>query len=171
MTNSSALADIINEFVTTERSYVNRLKLLKHDYADPLRTFARSKETAIIAAYEAKTIFGNIDALLPVNEAFLEDLEKMTQPGGLGIGDVALKHFKMLKGFENYKQYYHNREQAQSILEKEIKKSSGFAAFIDVRTTCFFSILLWSSDPSGLTTSASNTLLQTARVASGYANS
>lgn len=132
MTNSSALADIIKELVTTERSYVNRLNMLKRDYADPLRRFARNRDTAIIASYEAKTLFGNLDVLLPVNEAFLEDLEKMTQPGGPGIGDVALKHFKVLKGFEHYRQYYLKREEAQTIFEKELKKSSGFAAFIDV---------------------------------------
>ena len=72
------------------------MNALKHSYADPLRTFARTKDTAIIPAYEAKTLFGNIDALIPANEAFLVDLEKMIGPNGHrlvgGIGDVALKH-------------------------------------------------------------------------------
>jgi len=131
MTNSSALADIIKELVVTERSYVSRLKTLKTDYADPLRMFARSKDTAILPPYEAKTLFGNIDNLLPVNEAFLKDLEKMELPNGPGIGQVALKHFKKLKGFEHYKQYYAKREEAQLIFEREMKKSSGFSAFVD----------------------------------------
>ncbi|CAL1700184.1 unnamed protein product [Somion occarium] len=135
LTNTSALADVTNEFVSTERSYVKRLYSLKHDYADPLRTFSRSKDTAIIPPYEAKTLFGNIDQLLPVNQAFLEDLERMMAPDGAdtvgGIGDVALKHFKQLRGFENYKQYYSKREEAQAIFEKEMRKAGGFAAFID----------------------------------------
>ncbi|KAH9947218.1 hypothetical protein B0H21DRAFT_740140 [Amylocystis lapponica] len=131
MTNSSALGDIVRELLVTERSYVNRLRMLKNDYADPLRTFARSKDTSILPLYEAKTLFGNIDNLLPVNEAFLADLEKMETPRGPGVGDVALKHFKMLKGFEHYRQYYSKREEAQAIFEREIKKSSGFAAFVD----------------------------------------
>lgn len=46
--------------------------------------------------YKAKTLFGNIDQLLPVNEAFLNDLEKMVGPNGQklvgGLGDVCLKH-------------------------------------------------------------------------------
>ncbi|CCL98268.1 uncharacterized protein FIBRA_00262 [Fibroporia radiculosa] len=130
-TNSSAFGDILNELVATERSYVNRLKTLKNDYADPLRMFARSKDTAILPPYEAKTLFGNIDNLLPVNEAFLGDLEKMSLPGGPGVGDVALKHFKQLRGFEHYKQYYSKREEAQAIFEREMKKSSGFAAFVE----------------------------------------
>ncbi|KAF9226615.1 hypothetical protein BS17DRAFT_775896 [Gyrodon lividus] len=136
MTDSSALSEVINELVNTERSYVKRLRTLKNDYADPLRQFSRSKSTAILPAYEAKTLFGNIDNLLPVNEAFLVDLEKMVAQNGSrnvgGIGDVALRHFKDLRGFEHYKQYYAKREEAQSIFEREMrKKSSGFAAYID----------------------------------------
>ncbi|KAF8484833.1 hypothetical protein DFH94DRAFT_716365 [Russula ochroleuca] len=136
MTNPSAIEDILNEFVATERSYVKRLRTLKHDYADPLRTFARSKDTAIISLYDANTLFGNVDNLLPVNEALLADLEKMVSPEGprtVGfIGDVVLRHFKDLHGFEQYKQYYVKREEAQAIFEREMsRRSSGFAAFVD----------------------------------------
>jgi protein ECT2 len=135
---SSSISDILTELVTTERSYVKRLRILKRDYADPLRKFSRSKDTSILPPYEAKILFGNIDNLVPVNEAFLTDLEKMIAPSGPrtvgGIGDVAIKHFKQLKGFEYYKQYYVKREEAQAIFEREMgKKSSGFSAFIDVR--------------------------------------
>ncbi|KAE9410179.1 hypothetical protein BT96DRAFT_969851 [Gymnopus androsaceus JB14] len=136
LTESSALASAINELVTTERSYVKKLQTLKSDYADPLRKFAGSKSTAIIPKYEAKTLFGNLDNLLPVNEAFLTDLEKMMAPNGSrtvgGIGDVALRHFKELTGFEQYKQYYVKREEAQLIFNREVaKRSSPFAAYID----------------------------------------
>ncbi|KAI6047452.1 hypothetical protein EDC04DRAFT_2864519 [Pisolithus marmoratus] len=135
-TDASALLDVINELVNTERSYVKRLRILKHDYADPLRQFSRSKNTAILPPYQANTLFGNIDNLLPVNEAFLADLERMMEPDGPmtvgGVGDVALRHFKDSRGFEHYKQYYVKREEAQSIFEREmVKKSSGFAAYVD----------------------------------------
>ena len=138
MTNSSALTSVITELVNTERSYVHRLHMLKREYADPLRTFARNKDTAILPPYEAKTLFGNLDNLLPVNEAFLADLERMLQPDGPstvgGVGEIALRHFRDLRGFDHYKQYYVKREEAQSIFEREMsKKSSGFAAFVDVR--------------------------------------
>jgi protein ECT2 len=122
--------------VITERNYVKRLRTLKTEYADPLRQFAKSKDTAIIPLYEAKTLFGNIDQLLPVNEAFLADLEAMGEPYGQGsaggVGDVCLKHFKELRGFEHYKQYYIKREEAQAIFEQQVKHSN-FAGFIDVR--------------------------------------
>lgn len=137
ITDSSILLDVINELVSTERSYVKRLQILKHDYADPLRKFSRNKDTAIIPPYEAKTLFGNIDNLLPVNEAFLVDLEKMMAADGPrtvgGVGDVALRHFKEHRGFEFYKGYYDKREEAQTIFLREMgKKSSPFAAYIDV---------------------------------------
>jgi hypothetical protein len=138
MTDTSALADIINELVSTELSYVKRLRTLKYDYADPLRKFSRSRDTSILPAYEAKTLFGNIDNLLPVNEAFLTDLQKLVSEHGKrtmgGIGDVALRHFRDVRGFDYYKQYYVGREEAQAIFEREMmKRSSGFAAFVDVR--------------------------------------
>ncbi len=67
----------------------------------------------------------------------MADLEKMILPDGpqtVGfIGDVVLRHFKDFRGFEQYKQYYVKREEAQSIFEREMsRKSSGFAGFIDV---------------------------------------
>jgi hypothetical protein len=61
-------------------------------YADPLRSFAKTKDTSIIDAYAAKTLFGNIDQLIPVSEAFLADLEIMLAGHGPGVGDVAIKH-------------------------------------------------------------------------------
>lgn len=138
LTNTSALMDLVNELVSTERTYVQRLRILKDSYADPLRSYARSKDTAIIAPYEAKILFGNVDQLLPVNEAFLHDLEQMLAPDGAqtvgGVGDVALHHFKELRAFECYKQYYSKREEAQAIFKREMSKksSTGFAAFVEV---------------------------------------
>jgi hypothetical protein len=71
---------------------------LLQSYADPLRRYARSKDSVIISSYDASTLFGNIDQLLIANEAFLTDLEKMVGPNGHkvvgGIGDVALKHVR-----------------------------------------------------------------------------
>jgi protein ECT2 len=87
--------------------------------------------------------------LLPVNEALLTDLEAMQSPNGPqtvgGVGDVMLKHFKDIKGFEHYKQYYAKREEAQDIFEREIsKKSSPFVAYIDVRLSDLIGIVMIS---------------------------
>ena len=109
------------------------MRILHKSYADPLRNFARKKESALLAQWEAKTLFGNIDSIVPVNEAFLADLEKH---GMTHLGDVALKHFKDLRALDCYKAYYANREESQAIFEREMAKKGGsFAAFTDVGPT------------------------------------
>ncbi|KAF8759902.1 RhoGEF domain [Rhizoctonia solani] len=131
--NAAVLSEVVTELVTTERSYLKRLSMLKSSYADPLRSFAKTKDTSIIDAYAAKTLFGNVDQLIPVSEAFLADLEIMLSGQGLGVGDVVIKHFRDLRAFDCYKQYYTKREEAQQIFEREVSKksSTGFASYID----------------------------------------
>ncbi|KAG8711425.1 hypothetical protein FRC08_015914, partial [Ceratobasidium sp. 394] len=131
--DAAVLSEVITELVTTERSYLKRLSMLKSSYADPLRSFAKTRDTSIIDAYAAKTLFGNIDQLIPVSEAFLADLEAMLAGHGLGVGEVAVKHFRDLHAFDCYKQYYTKREEAQQIFEREVSKksSAGFASYID----------------------------------------
>ncbi|KAF8743234.1 Guanine nucleotide exchange factor for Rho/Rac/Cdc42-like GTPases, partial [Rhizoctonia solani] len=131
--DAAVLSEVVTELVTTERSYLKRLSMLKSSYADPLRSFAKTKDTSIIDAYAAKTLFGNVDQLIPVSEAFLADLEIMLSGQGLGVGDVVIKHFRDLRAFDCYKQYYTKREEAQQIFEREVSKksSTGFASYID----------------------------------------
>ncbi|CAE6479964.1 unnamed protein product, partial [Rhizoctonia solani] len=131
--DAAVLSEVITELVTTERSYLKRLFTLKSSYADPLRSFAKTKETSIIDAYAAKTLFGNVDQLIPASEGFLADLEVMLAGHGPGVGDVAIKHFRDLRAFDCYKQYYTKREEAQQIFEREVSKksSTGFASYID----------------------------------------
>ncbi|KIM25909.1 hypothetical protein M408DRAFT_330906 [Serendipita vermifera MAFF 305830] len=137
LTQTDALQDMIREMVTTERTYVKRLRILKQDYADPLRNFSKKKEEALLDKYKAKTLFGNVDQLLSANELFLIDLEKMIGPNGQmlvgGLGDVCLKHFRDKSAFDCYKLYYSKREEAQAIFEEEYAKGSkaGFHAYIE----------------------------------------
>jgi len=63
-------------------------------YADPLRKFAKDEMSKIIPLYEAKTLFCNIDAIVPAAAVFLADLEAMFD-AGMGsstVGDVCLRH-------------------------------------------------------------------------------
>ena len=64
-------------------------------YADPLRKFAKRKETTIIPLYEANVIFANIDNLVTSAEAFCRDLMLVDLSGrvpGHGVGEICLKH-------------------------------------------------------------------------------
>lgn len=146
--------------------------MLKSSYADPLRSYAKSKDTAILGLYESRTLFGNIDYLVPANEAFLNDLEQMISRHGPqtvgGIGDVALRHFKELQTFECYRGYYTRREEAQEIFKAEMSKKSGtgFAAFVEVR------VFFWSERRLYLIGNlrGSNTQLTTLRTESDCVN-
>lgn len=104
-----------DELLKTERSYVQRVRALKgvslvlhqsekqytdhraQSYADPLRRFAKSPATQIIPLYEAKTLFANIDAIVPAAVAFLSDLESMSARGWT-VGDVSLRHVSFNSG-------------------------------------------------------------------------
>ena len=46
----------------------------RQDYAVPLRSFARKRETAIIPQFEASHLFINIEQLVPIAEGFEKDL-------------------------------------------------------------------------------------------------
>ena len=115
--------------------------MLKELYADPLRSYSRNKDTALLPPYEAKILFGNLDTIVPTNEAFLQDLESLSgcERGDVGIGDIAIKHFQKLRSFECYRLYYSKREDAQLILKREMNKksSSGFSAFVEVSLITF----------------------------------
>jgi hypothetical protein len=111
---ATRLGNLIEELVRTERSYLMRIQALKkvrhaemleeagqrgvdvQNYADPLRNFARQEFSKIIPMYEAKTLFTNIDAIVPSAAAFLQDLEKMHEEGSgpSTIGDVCLRHVR-----------------------------------------------------------------------------
>ena len=77
---------LVDELIKTEKSYLSRLRALKINYADPLREFAKDRNTQIIPLYEAKNIFGNIDQVANASAAFLSDLESGD------VADVCLRH-------------------------------------------------------------------------------
>ena len=67
------------------------------------------------------------------------------------IGDIALHHFKELRAFECYRHYYVKREEAQSIMRREMakKSSTGFSSFVEViirvSFTCLNTYVLFSA--------------------------
>lgn len=105
---SQRLMSLIEELVRTERSYLMRIRALRdvrvlygsqlteQKYAEPLRRYAKNPDHLLIPLYEAKTIFANIDQVVPASERFLADLEVMWSTGsGDGIvGDICLKHVR-----------------------------------------------------------------------------
>lgn len=71
------------------------------DYAQPLRTFSKKRETAIIPAFEATHLFTNIEQLVPISIAFERDLKDVAQRAQTerqrvpeGFGEVILAHVR-----------------------------------------------------------------------------
>lgn len=63
-----------------ESSHVCFFHFAEKLYANPLRDFARNRDTEIVPLFDAKLMFGNIEAILPANEAFLHDLKESLHP-------------------------------------------------------------------------------------------
>lgn len=110
----------LHELWVTEESYLRKIKSLlrvrwkvflsfiemqadqfplMQDYASPLRSFSRKRETAIIPQFEATHLFINIEQLVPIAEGFERDLRQIDEemrrdrsrlPSG--FGETILSH-------------------------------------------------------------------------------
>lgn len=111
----------LHELWVTEESYLRKIKsllrvsssflhpkgqiLTRHsiqDYALPLRSFSRKRETAIIPQFEASHLFINIEQLVPIAEGFERDLrliddemrrDRTRLP--IGFGEKILSHVSL----------------------------------------------------------------------------
>lgn len=112
----------LHELWVTEESYLRKLSSLyrvrpllllllerkaeclgAQDYALPLRSFSKKRDTAIIPAFEANHLFINIEQLVPVAEAFERDLHRLADqlqrdrtklPAG--FGEIIMSHVRPL---------------------------------------------------------------------------
>ncbi|PIA18454.1 Dbl homology domain-containing protein, partial [Coemansia reversa NRRL 1564] len=99
-------------------------------YVVPLRSAARSANNALIPAYDAHVIFGNIERVSEVNERFLGDLEAWN----LGemdpketIGSLCRDHFV---DFHVYKRYINGYQHALTSSRELESKNPLYAAFL-----------------------------------------
>lgn len=78
------------------------MSVLQH-FAVPLRAFSTNRSTALIPAFEATHLFGNLDELVPIAEAFASDLERLVEATKRDkqrlpppFGQVLLEHVRIL---------------------------------------------------------------------------
>ncbi|BGP13295.1 hypothetical protein JCM10213v2_001214 [Rhodosporidiobolus nylandii] len=130
----------LHELCVTEENYVRKLASLHKDYAVPLRTFSKKRETAIIPAFEATHLFGNLDELVPVAEGFARDLrdvavqlrkDKTRLPAR--FGEVVLRHVERM---QPYKKWLATSAAAEAIRQNLEKTNSSFREFVE-RTQVF----------------------------------
>ncbi|KAJ2869275.1 hypothetical protein GGH93_006207 [Coemansia aciculifera] len=122
--------NVIQELIATERSYVEKMRALIDIYAVPLRSAARSANNALIPAYDAHVVFGNIERVSEVNERFLGDLEAWSR-GEMDpketIGSLCRDHFV---DFHVYKRYINGYQHAL-VMSRELEaKNPLYAAFL-----------------------------------------
>jgi hypothetical protein len=72
------------------------------DYAIPLRTFSKRRDTAVIPQFEATHLFINLEQLVPIAEVFEADLRQLvaqmqTDKSNLPVdfGEVILQHVRL----------------------------------------------------------------------------
>lgn len=113
---------IISEFVSTERSYIQHLKILKQKYLDPAKS--------IISKESMKKIFGDVEWIIRINTSFLEDVEEAlkSQNQDLAFAQVLKKDFPM---FKLYTKYISNYSLSQEAIKKECKKNKKFEQFLN----------------------------------------
>ncbi len=72
---------VAEEILATERKYVHQLRTIVHVFLEPLRERSRVSErtSSPCPAQIIPLIFANIDEILPVNEALLQDFENAAQ--------------------------------------------------------------------------------------------
>ncbi|GAA5850949.1 hypothetical protein JCM8547_009139 [Rhodosporidiobolus lusitaniae] len=125
----------LHELWVTEESYVRKMSSLLRDYALPLRSFSKKRETAIIPSFEANHLFINIEQLVPVAEAFERDLRDLV--GQLqrnrsslpdGFGELILRHVEQM---QPYKKWLSNVAASDAIRQNLEKTNSSFREFIE----------------------------------------
>ncbi|BGP05508.1 hypothetical protein JCM10049v2_001314 [Rhodotorula toruloides] len=125
----------LHELWVTEESYLRKVSSLLKDYAIPLRTFSKRRDTAVIPPFEATHLFINLEQLVPIAEAFEADLrqlvsqmqkDKSSLPSD--YGEVILQHVERM---EPYKKWLANVSASEAIRRELDKHNSSFREFVE----------------------------------------
>lgn len=81
----------IQEFIKTEKSYVETLKTLVKYVVQPLRSNMQDKH-CILNTFKCHKIFLNIDQITSINEQFLLDLQAASEKDNIEFGALCEKH-------------------------------------------------------------------------------
>ncbi|GAA5852628.1 hypothetical protein JCM3766R1_000064 [Sporobolomyces carnicolor] len=125
----------LHELWLTEESYLRKIKSLLRDYAVPLRSFARKRETAIIPQFEASHLFINIEQLVPIAEGFEKDLRLIDEDMRRDrsrlpprFGETILSHVEKM---EPFKKWLANVGASEAIRRDLEQRNSSFREFIE----------------------------------------
>ncbi|KAI8640505.1 hypothetical protein BD408DRAFT_419625 [Parasitella parasitica] len=112
----------IQEFIKTEKSYVDTLRTIVNHVVKPLRATMQQKNS-ILNTFKCQKIFLNIEQIMKVNSDFLEDLASANN----NFGEMCQKH--IIK-FECYRKYLLEQSEAQKLHAKEYKANQSYKRFL-----------------------------------------
>lgn len=118
---------IVNEILSTEKTYVNLLEKLVTIWYDPIKN--QNPSDPIIPLDLAKSLFSNLEIIFNINKQFLEDLEgviKNWSPNQC-VGNVFVSSIPF---FKVYKQYINDYSKSIEMYQELLKKKS-FKKYID----------------------------------------
>eukprot|EP01105_Mastigella_eilhardi_P008942 TRINITY_DN2141_c1_g1_i1.p1 TRINITY_DN2141_c1_g1~~TRINITY_DN2141_c1_g1_i1.p1 ORF type:complete len:793 (-),score=219.14 TRINITY_DN2141_c1_g1_i1:1152-3464(-) len=120
---------VVNELLTTERTYVGLLNILLKHYYVPLKLASDSPTAAILTDQDLGAIFSNLPDFAKLNQQLLKELEQRVPNFGSSscIGDVWRKIGPYLK---LYTTYCANHNAAIEALQKKKATKPAFAAFL-----------------------------------------
>jgi hypothetical protein len=122
--NSEKRVNLLNELLTTERTYNQRLSHLLNAYAKPLRAAAR-KDKALLGAYEVNLLFpSSLDAICLLNADFLKQLEAVQH-------DEYAFALALVNGFRDFRKVYGRYLEASADLDSCLRQSLKGAKFKD----------------------------------------
>jgi hypothetical protein len=84
----------IQEFIRTEKSYVDTLKTVVKYVVNPLRSSMQQKN-CILNTFKCQKIFLNVDQIMKVNSEFLQDLLEVENSTAT-FGSLCEKHVKYI---------------------------------------------------------------------------
>ncbi|XP_004363962.2 hypothetical protein CAOG_03123, partial [Capsaspora owczarzaki ATCC 30864] len=128
-------ANIAEEIVSTERSYVKHLHQMQELYYEPL------KKKGLLKPEELATIFPNVQSLLGINETLLKDLDERVKAWDAQtttIGDVFKRMAPFLKLYETY---CNQHGTATQMLSRCQTKSENFSSFLKTTAASCFQTL------------------------------
>lgn len=125
-TNSNKLQFILNEFIETERNYLQQLQVLKEVFVEYLKNDSSGK--FILKIREFKDIFDGICEFIPIHEGFLADLTRQ-QSKGIGGFASALSEFVASKQLYQYQGYFTSFEKRMSALQDALASNPKFAKY------------------------------------------
>ncbi|KAI9189171.1 hypothetical protein H9P43_000599 [Blastocladiella emersonii ATCC 22665] len=119
----------VQEILSTERSYVEMLRILVECFARPLRVLAKSSKRPLLSPPDANMLFGNVEEVLGLHETFLRGLEERMSAWHPHqyLSDLFLSFSPFLNV---YKPFVINYPSALKTLDRLSRDSADFAKYL-----------------------------------------